>query len=140
MRRTQRLGGHAVRRLREGAQELTEGKRGRVLLDTVIARLAASQDTNVDSTLQQTIHQLVLLFIVLFAPTTPGSLSSGMKAFAENPEQVELLRTGQVSADDAAKFEQGGLADGVSNAWIRNVTPSGLPHSNQVCLSRKRHT
>lgn len=68
------------------------------------------------------------------------SLSSGMKTFAENPEQIELLHTCQVSADDAAKFEQGGLADGVSNAWIWDVTPSGLPHSNQVCLSRKRHT
>jgi 4-nitrotryptophan synthase len=80
--------------------ELVEGKRGKVLPDTVIARLAASQETNVDSTLQQTIHQLVLLFIALFAPTTPGSLSSGMKAFADNPEQVKLFRTDQASADN----------------------------------------
>jgi 4-nitrotryptophan synthase len=80
--------------------ELVEGKRGKILPDTVIARLAASQKTNVDSTLQQTIHQLVLLLMALFAPTTPGSLSSGMKAFAENPEQVELFRTDQASADN----------------------------------------
>lgn len=82
--------------------ELVQGKRGKVLPDTVIARLAAAQETNVDSTLQQTIHQLVLLFIALFAPTTPGSLSSGMKAFAENPDQVELFRTDQACADNAA--------------------------------------
>lgn len=82
--------------------ELVQGKRGTVLPDTVIARLAAAQETNVDSTLQQTIHQLVLLFIALFAPTTPGSLSSGMKAFAENPEQVELFRTNQAAADNVA--------------------------------------
>lgn len=80
--------------------ELVEGKRGKILPGTVIARLAASQPTNVDSTLQQTIHQLVLLLMALFAPTTPGSLSSGMKAFAENPEQVELFRTDQASADN----------------------------------------
>jgi len=80
--------------------ELIEGRRGKVLPNTVIARLAASQETNVDSTLQQTIHQLVLLLMALFAPTTPGSLSSGMKAFAENPEQVELFRTDQTSADN----------------------------------------
>lgn len=82
--------------------ELVEGRRGRIPRDTVIDRLAASQETNVDSTLQQTIHQLVLLFIALFAPTTPGSLSSGMKAFAENPEQVELYRTDKAAADNAA--------------------------------------
>ena len=80
--------------------ELVEGKRGKVLPDTVIARLAASQATNVDSTLQQTIHQLVLLLIALYAPTTPGSLSSGMKAFAENPEQVALFRADQACADN----------------------------------------
>jgi hypothetical protein len=80
--------------------ELVQGKRGKVLPDTVIARLAASQETNVDSTLEQTIHQLVLLFIALFAPTTPGSLSSGMKAFAENPDQVELFRASQAAADN----------------------------------------
>lgn len=82
--------------------ELIQGKRGKVLPDTVIARLAASQETNVDSTVQQTIHQLVLLFIALFAPTTPGSLSSGMKAFAENPKQIERFRTDQACADNAA--------------------------------------
>ncbi|QWF84131.1 4-nitrotryptophan synthase [Amycolatopsis sp. CA-230715] len=80
--------------------ELVQGKRGKVLPDTVIARLAASQETNVDSTLEQTIHQLVLLLIALYAPTTPGSLSSGMKAFAENPEQIELFRTDQACADN----------------------------------------
>lgn len=82
--------------------ELVEGKRGKVLPDTVIARLAAAQATNVDSTLEQTIHQLVLLFIALFAPTTPGSLSSGMLAFANNREQVELFRTDQSCADNVA--------------------------------------
>jgi 4-nitrotryptophan synthase len=82
--------------------ELLQGKRGTVLPDTVIARLAAAQETNVDATLQQTIHQLVLLFIALFAPTTPGSLSSGMKAFAENPAQVELFRADPAAAGNAA--------------------------------------
>jgi 4-nitrotryptophan synthase len=82
--------------------ELVEGKRGKVLPDTVIARLAAAAPTNTDSTLQQTIHQLVLLLIALYAPTTPGSLSSGMKAFAENPQQVELFRSSRAAADNVA--------------------------------------
>jgi len=71
--------------------ELVQGKRGKVLPKTVIARLAASQESNKDSTLEQTIHQLVLLLIALFAPTTPGSLSSGILSFATNPEQVECF-------------------------------------------------
>lgn len=82
--------------------ELVQGKRGKVLPDTVIARLAASQATNVDSTFEQTIHQLVLLLIALFAPTTPGSLSSGMLAFATNPKQIERFRQDQACADNAA--------------------------------------
>lgn len=71
------------------ALELVEGKRGKVLPDTVIARLAAGLATNPDCTLDQAVHQLVLLLIALFAPTTPGSLSSGVMAFANNPDQIE---------------------------------------------------
>ncbi|MFH7596925.1 4-nitrotryptophan synthase [Streptomyces racemochromogenes] len=71
------------------AAELLDCKRGEVLPDTVIARLAAARDDRAESTAEQTVHQLVLLFIALFAPTTPGSLSSGMLAFARNPRQVE---------------------------------------------------
>ncbi|MFD4132742.1 4-nitrotryptophan synthase [Streptomyces goshikiensis] len=70
------------------ALELVEGKRGKVLPDTVIARLAAAQDGLTETTPEQTVHQLVLLFIALFAPTTPGSLSSGMLSFARNPDQI----------------------------------------------------
>ena len=78
--------------------ELVQGKRGTVLPDTVIARLAAAQETNTDSTIEQTIHQLVLLFIALFAPTTPGSASSGTLAFASNPDQVKRFLTDSAAA------------------------------------------
>jgi 4-nitrotryptophan synthase len=82
--------------------ELVQGKRGKVLPDTVIARLAASQATNTDSTLEQTIHQLVLLLIALFAPTTPGSLSSGILSFATNLDQIERFLSDRACADNAA--------------------------------------
>ncbi|GAB3896760.1 cytochrome P450 [Kibdelosporangium lantanae] len=84
------------------ARELVEGSRGRVLPDTVIARLAAAQADNTDSTLQQTLHQLVLLLIALFAPTTPGSASSGILAFALHPDQVDLYLSDPACAENAA--------------------------------------
>ncbi|MFK4105088.1 4-nitrotryptophan synthase [Streptomyces sp. NPDC019531] len=82
--------------------ELVQGTRGKVLPETVIARLAAAQADNVDSTLEQTIHQLVLLLIALFAPTTPGSTSSGMLSFATNPDQIERFLTDPACADNVA--------------------------------------
>jgi hypothetical protein len=82
--------------------ELVQGQRGKVLPDTVIARLAAAQESNVHSTPEQTIHQLVLLLIALFAPTTPGSLSSGTLAFATHPDQVGRYRANKACADNAA--------------------------------------
>jgi 4-nitrotryptophan synthase len=82
--------------------ELVQGKRGKVMPDTVIARLAASQETNTDSTLEQTIHQLVLLLIALFAPTTPGSASSGILSFATNPDQVDRFLADRACADNTA--------------------------------------
>lgn len=84
------------------ALELIRGERGTVLPDTVIARLAAAQPENTDCTPEQTVHQLVLLLIALFAPTTPGSASSGMLAFAANPEQKERFRTDTACAGNAA--------------------------------------
>jgi 4-nitrotryptophan synthase len=84
------------------ALELVQGARGKVVPDTVIARLAAAQATNVDSTLEQTIHQLVLVLVALFAPTTPGTLSSGLLAFAQNPKQIDRYRHGGEHADNAA--------------------------------------
>ncbi|WP_314176584.1 4-nitrotryptophan synthase [Streptomyces winkii] len=82
--------------------ELVQGGRGRVLPDTVIARLAAAQRENTDCTPQQTVHQLVLLLIALFAPTTPGSASSGMLAFATNPAQIENFLSDPACAGNAA--------------------------------------
>jgi 4-nitrotryptophan synthase len=82
--------------------ELVQGKRGKVLPDTVIARLAAAQATNTDSTIEQTIHQLVLLLIALFAPTTPGSASSGMLAFVTHPAQIERFLDDRACADNVA--------------------------------------
>jgi 4-nitrotryptophan synthase len=84
------------------ALELVQGQRGKVMPDTVIARLAASQENNTDSTLEQTIHQLVLLLIALFAPTTPGSASSGILSFATNPEQIERFLADSACAANAA--------------------------------------
>ncbi|GAA0318796.1 cytochrome P450 [Streptomyces polychromogenes] len=84
------------------AAELLDGKRGEVLPDTVIARLAASQDDQAGTTREQTVHQLVLLFIALFAPTTPGSLSSGMLAFARNPRQVERFLADPACVENTA--------------------------------------
>ena len=82
--------------------ELVEGKRGKVTPDSVIERLAASLDPDGDVTLQQTIHQLVLLLIALFAPTTPGSASSGTLSFARNPDQVERFRADPNCRSNAA--------------------------------------
>ncbi len=84
------------------ALELVEGKRGKVMPDTVIARLAACQATNTDSTIEQTIHQLVLLLIALFAPTTPGSASSGILSFATNPDQIERFLADSACAANTA--------------------------------------
>ena len=82
--------------------ELVQGKRGKVLPETVIARLAASQDSNRDCTLEQTIHQLVLLLIALFAPTTPGSLSSGILSFVTNSDQIERFLSDPVCRSNTA--------------------------------------
>ncbi|GGY15954.1 4-nitrotryptophan synthase [Streptomyces djakartensis] len=84
------------------ALELLEGKRGEVLPDTVIARLAAAQQRPTEDELRQTVHQLVLLLIALFAPTTPGSVSSGMLSFAQNPRQIERFRSDQGCVDNTA--------------------------------------
>ena len=82
--------------------ELVQGKRGKVVADTVIARLAAAQGSSPEVSLEQTIHHLVLLLIALFAPTTPGSTSSGMLAFATHPEQIDRYLADPRCADNAA--------------------------------------
>lgn len=85
------------------AVELVQGKRGKVLPDTVIARLAADLPGEAPGyTIEQAVHQLVLLLIALFAPTTPGSLSSGTLAFARNPEQVRRIVAGPACLDNVA--------------------------------------
>ncbi|MFC4497746.1 4-nitrotryptophan synthase [Streptomyces ovatisporus] len=84
------------------AEELLRGGRGRVPPDTVIARLAESAQDSPDCTPQQTVHQLVLLLIALFAPTTPGSASSGMLSFASNPSQIERFLSDRECAGNAA--------------------------------------
>jgi 4-nitrotryptophan synthase len=82
--------------------ELVQGKRGKVLPDTVIARLAASEEIKTHATPEQTIHQLTLLIGALFAQTTPGSTSSGILAFATNPAQVERFLTDSACVDNTA--------------------------------------
>jgi 4-nitrotryptophan synthase len=82
--------------------ELVQGERGEVAADTVIARLAAGQRENAECTPEQTVHQLVLLLIALFAPTTPGSASSGMLSFALNPEQKERFLRDEACAANTA--------------------------------------
>jgi 4-nitrotryptophan synthase len=85
------------------AVELVQGRRGKVPADTVIARLAASQNVgDSECSLEQTIHQLVLLLIALFAPTTPGSLSSGVLSFATNPDQIERFLADSACANNVA--------------------------------------
>ncbi|MES5816925.1 4-nitrotryptophan synthase [Streptomyces sp. RG80] len=84
------------------ALELVQGKRGTVLPDTVIARLAAGQEEQTEVTLEQTVHQLVLLLIALFAPTTPGSVGSGMLAFAKNPDQITRFLDSPACVDNTA--------------------------------------
>jgi 4-nitrotryptophan synthase len=84
------------------ALELLEGKRGKVPKDTVIDRLAAAQQRPTETELRQTVHQLVLLLIALFAPTTPGSVSSGMLSFARNPGQIARFRSDQACVDNTA--------------------------------------
>jgi 4-nitrotryptophan synthase len=67
------------------AFDLVQGERGKIAPGTVIAHLATSLADQTEVTPEQTVHQLVLLLIALFAPTTPGSVGSGMLAFATNP-------------------------------------------------------
>ncbi|SCK47581.1 hypothetical protein H181DRAFT_04246 [Streptomyces sp. WMMB 714] len=88
--------------LHDYAEELLLGRRGRVLPETVIARLGESAPDDADCTPQQTVHQLVLLLIALFAPTTPGSASSGMLAFASNPAQIDRFLSDPACAGNAA--------------------------------------
>ncbi|MFG2415963.1 cytochrome P450 [Streptomyces goshikiensis] len=47
-------------------------------------------------------HQLVLLFIALFAPTTPGFISSGMLSFTHNPDQIARFLADPACVDNAA--------------------------------------
>ncbi|MFF5213023.1 4-nitrotryptophan synthase [Streptosporangium sp. NPDC000396] len=82
--------------------ELLQGKRGRVLPETVIARLAADQQSHADCTPEQTVHQIVLLLTALFAPTTPGSLSSGMLSFATNQDQIDRFLADRACVDNTA--------------------------------------
>ncbi|MEU6467640.1 4-nitrotryptophan synthase [Streptomyces sp. NPDC046976] len=84
------------------ALELVQGKRGKVVADTVIARLAAGLADQTEVTPEQTVHQLVLLLIALFAPTTPGSLGSGTLAFATNPEQIARFLESPACVDNVA--------------------------------------
>ncbi len=84
------------------ALELVQGKRGAVVEDTVIARLAAGLADQTDVTPEQTVHQLVLLLIALFAPTTPGSLGSGTLAFATNPGQIARFLEDPACVDNVA--------------------------------------
>jgi 4-nitrotryptophan synthase len=85
--------------LHEYAQELIEGKQGVVLPNTAFARLLENPP---DVPLHQVIHQVVLTIMALFAPTTPGSISSGLLSFARNPEQIRLFREDPDGADAAA--------------------------------------
>lgn len=84
------------------ALELVQGRRGKVVPGTVIARLAASLENQAEVTPEQTVHQLVLLLIALFAPTTPGSAGSGMLAFATNPDQIARFLENPACVDNTA--------------------------------------
>jgi len=84
------------------ALELVQGKRGKVVPGTVIARLAAGLADQTEVTPEQTVHQLVLLLIALFAPTTPGSVGSGMLAFATNPDQIARFLDNPACVDNTA--------------------------------------
>lgn len=84
------------------ALELVQGKRGKVLPGTVIARLAAGLEDQTEVTPEQTVHQLVLLLIALFAPTTPGSVGSGMLTFATNPDQIARFLESPACVDNVA--------------------------------------
>ncbi|WP_067504347.1 4-nitrotryptophan synthase [Actinoplanes sp. TFC3] len=88
--------------LHEYAFELVAGKRGKVVPGTVIARLAGSFSDQTEVTPEQTVHQLVLLLIALFAPTTPGSLGSGTLAFATSPGQIARFLTDPACVDNTA--------------------------------------
>ena len=88
--------------LHDYALELVQGQRGKVAPGTAIARLGAVDLEQAGVTLDQVIHQLVLLLIALFAPTTPGSASSGLLAFIANPEQIDRFRADPASAKNAA--------------------------------------
>lgn len=89
------------------SRELLLGQRGAVAPGTVIARLAADGAQLRNDPPTETIHQLVLLLIALFAPTTPGSTSSGLLAFATNRSQI------------ARFLQEPALADNLANEVVR---------------------
>jgi len=85
--------------LHDYAVGLVRGERGTVPSGTAISRL---METPPDIPIEQVVHQLVLVFIALFAPTTPGSISSGLLSFARNPEQIAKFRRNPDGAEAAA--------------------------------------
>lgn len=85
--------------LHEYGYGLVRGEQGHVPAGTAIARLLEDPP---DLPLDQIVHQLVLVFIALFAPTTPGSISSGLLAFSRNPDQIRALRDNPELAENAA--------------------------------------
>jgi 4-nitrotryptophan synthase len=92
----------SLARLHTYSAELVENKRGVVAPNTVIARLVAEKGADVGSTSEQTVHQLVLLLVALFAPTTPGSISSGILSFLANPSQVDRFLADRSCAANVA--------------------------------------
>lgn len=85
--------------LHDYARGLISGERGTVPAGTAFARLLESPPS---VPIEQVVHQVVLTLIALFAPTTPGSISSGLLSFARNPEQIRKFRENPEGADNAA--------------------------------------
>jgi 4-nitrotryptophan synthase len=85
--------------LHDYARDLISGGRGAVPSETAIGRLLANQPS---VPVEQVVHQVVLTLIALFAPTTPGSISSGLLSFARNPEQIRKFLENPGYSDGAA--------------------------------------
>ena len=82
--------------------EMVRGERGKVLPDTMVGRLVAADNRTSGTTLDQMIHQLVLIFLTFFSLTNRGSLGTGMLSFATHRDQIERFLTDPACAANTA--------------------------------------
>jgi 4-nitrotryptophan synthase len=91
-----------LQELRTYVEGVLEGSR-EIEPDTVLAYLLASESLVKYASPNEIVHQLVLVLMALFAPTTPGTLASGVLAFAKHPDQIPVFSE-YPNADEIFRF------------------------------------